>query len=196
MSVVVLLTWLNHSGKSTFAKELDNFSDNTMIIENDVRRTFAEEHYSVLRQISKQKNRTFEDPDLRTFHLKTMLEFWLAHWIDICLANCHTKKLYREKLISHTHSLWHKVIVVYFDTNYKILVDRALVAKNHKNPNFYSWVNKISEIDWTQRILDNLQWMKKNYEKPAEDEWDHFFCIKDNKNSDEILQKIISLIDW
>jgi len=197
MSVVILLTWLNHSGKSTFAKELDNFSDNIMIIENDLRREFAEEHYSILCERSTQKERTFDDPDLRAFHLKTMMKFWLQHDVNICLANCNSNKSYRNDLVNYIHSLWHKAIIVYFDINYNILNERALVADNHKNPNLYVWVDRVTSTeDWKQRILNNLEWMKKNYEKPTDDEWDHFFCIKDNKNSDKILNKIISLIDW
>jgi len=193
--MVVLLTGLNHSGKSTFASELYWKYDSIITIDNDTRRDFATKHYNILWEKANKKEKSFENPDLRLYHLKTMLRFWLEHDIDICLSNCHSSKKYRKDIVDYVHWLWDKVIIIYFDIDHDILHKRALEAETHKNPNFYSWVDRwADEMNWTQRILDNLEWMKEHYEPPTSDEWDHFFTLHNNVNHWEIIKNILSLL--
>jgi uridine kinase len=49
-----MIVGMNHSGKTTFARQLEQKVNNLVVVENDVRREFAEKNYRKLRDISRE----------------------------------------------------------------------------------------------------------------------------------------------
>lgn len=189
-----MIVGMNHSGKTTFARQLEQKVNNLVVVENDVRREFAEKNYRKLRDISREWVRTFDRPDLRTYHLKTMIEYAILEWLNICLANCNTKKQYRKAIIEFARNNNAKVIMIHMNIEYRILLERAKKAHLTKNQDIYSWKIWIWEtIKSDNPIIANLERMRENFDTPTVDEADTLLQV-DNTNWDEMMHKVVELV--
>lgn len=186
---------MNHSGKTTFARQLENKVANLVVIENDVRREFAEKNYKKLWDIARSKLvKTFDDPDLKTYHLKTMMEYSIDEWLNTCLANCNTKKEFRKDIIRFIHELGASVLILYMNIEYDVLLKRAKIAYRTKNSNFYSGKTWTWEtIRWNDSIVANLERMKNNFDVPTRDEADEFMEVT-SENWEEMIERVVWLI--
>jgi len=188
---IIMTTWLNHSWKSTFAQQLKEANEKIVVVENDQWRLFAQEQYPKMYKETEKNNRTdFDNPSMKLYHMKSMCEFGVINWYTVVCANCHTKKWFREKCIEYFHWLGAKVILVYMDIPYEILVERAHHAHQNKDESIYSNIKT-----WKGWFMENLQWMKESYEIPSSLEADRFFHITDNSHHEEVIEEILKIIE-
>lgn len=182
--VLIMTVGKTHSGKTTFARKINDILPNSVVLESDVISVFLRENFPLIHfsSVNREFGRKFdfEKPQLKYAILKTILTFSLENGFRIILSNSNSIKKARAQVIKLIRSYGTKVIMVYFNIPEEVLLKRIKKAGRstavlNSSKNFRELLTK------KQRVI---------FEAPNKDEADYFFEIKREKDIPLILDKI------
>lgn len=186
MKFVIMTVGKTHSGKTTFWFELANKLKNSVVLDGDILAEFLEKTYPWLYSWDFKKNST-QVSEWFFLKLNIFVEIFKHAQktpLNLISTASNSSKKIRTKCRRLTHSWGRKLILVYFNLDEKILLDRIKISGR--------WKWKTSHIKEFTDLLLNKQ--KTLFETPTPKEADYFFEINDQKSYKEVMNQIIILI--
>lgn len=175
--LVVMTVGKTHSGKTTFAKELESVLQQAIVIDQDNHAEFINEHYKKLRPIEGPNTLKFSVTDAIVNYATEQSNF------RIILSNSNLNKSGRAKVLRYFHNKEFKSIIVYFDLPDDLLKDR--VIRTQRSKAIFRSASSFLEVLERQENLLEIQ--------PSKDEANYIFIIKDPNNTAEVIQQIIAI---
>lgn len=175
--LVVMTVGKTHSGKTTFAKELESVLQQAIVIDQDNHAEFINEHYKKLRPIEGPNTLKFSVTDAIVNYATEQSNF------HIILSNSNLNKSGRAKVLRYFHNKEFKSIIVYFDLPDDLLKDR--VIRTQRSKAIFRSASSFLEVLERQENLLEIQ--------PSKDEANYIFIIKDPNNTAEVIQQIIAI---
>lgn len=186
MRFIVMTVGYIHSGKTTFGRKLASLVPHTVCLERDPVAAMLNENFPAVLEEDKKtwdlkngqrlKDRIFniilqeakDNPDLH-----------------LVLTNCNARREDRTKQIAALRAEMKeaKIIMVYFDIDIQEIERRVQFSEKPK-----------TVLTVSSDFVESLQKQKTFFQKPAEDEADLFFTIRNNENTDEVLAAISELL--
>ncbi|MEC0109096.1 ATP-binding protein [Paenibacillus taichungensis] len=175
--LVVMTVGKTHSGKTTFAQELESVLQQAIVIDQDNHAEFINEHYKKLRPIEGPNTLKFSVTDAIVNYATEQSNF------HIILSNSNLNKSGRAKVLRYFHNKEFKSIIVYFDLPDDLLKDR--VIRTQRSKAIFRSASSFLEVLERQENLLEIQ--------PSKDEANYIFIIKDQNNIAEVIQQIIAI---
>lgn len=175
--LVVMTVGKTHSGKTTFAKELESVLQQAIVIDQDNHAEFITEHYKKLRPIEGPNTLKFSVTDAIVNYATEQSNF------HIILSNSNLNKSGRAKVLRYFHNKGFKSIIVYFDLPNDLLKDR--VIRTQRSKAIFRSASSFLEVLERQENLSEIQ--------PSKDEANYIFIIKDPNNTAGIIKQIIAI---
>lgn len=176
---IIMMVGKTHSGKTTFAKELEDRMEHAVMIDQDTHAFFLQYHYQKL--VPKTGPH-----DLKHAITQTIVDYAVkrtdAHLI---LSNANLDCSSRKRLLDYYRERGFVSIIVYFDLPETILRER--IARGNRDTSILRTVSSF------EQVLDRQMRMKKA-EEPAADEADHLFIIRDINDVGQIMAMITNTI--
>ncbi len=166
-----------HSGKSTFARELEKQLDNSIVIDQDNHAEFINTHYLKLRPVG--------GPNTLKYTITRTIVDYAVQYTDrhLILCNSNRNRRGREESLSYFHKLGFESVLVFFDIADEVLHERIGVSeRSHK---VFRAASSFGEVLSRQIALKEPD--------PESGEANHFFVIRDSSEVQGIVQKIVKL---
>ncbi|WIV20253.1 ATP-binding protein [Paenibacillus polygoni] len=175
--LVVMTVGKTHSGKTTFAKELESVLQQSIVIDQDNHAEFINTHYKKLRPT--------EGPNTLKFSVtNTIVNYAIEQSnLHIILSNSNLNKSGRVNLLQYFHEKGFKSMIVYFDLPSDLLKDRVTQTGRSKAV----FRNASSFLEVLERQEQSLEI------QPSIDEANYLFVIKDPDHTAEVIQQIVSV---
>ncbi|MGM7701816.1 ATP-binding protein [Pseudalkalibacillus sp. Hm43] len=177
---VIITVGKTHSGKSTFARDLERQLKNTVVIDQDVHAEFINTYYDKLLPASGPN--TFKYAITKTI-VDYAVEETNAHLI---LCNSNRNEKIRLKLLSRFHDLGFKSILVDFDLPDDVL--RARIADSTRSTKIFRSASTFQEV------LDRQE-VERNVKQPKTGEADHLFVINRPEDAEQVIYSIVEVVD-
>ncbi|ANY76272.1 ATP-binding protein [Paenibacillus ihbetae] len=172
--LVIMTVGKTHSGKTTFAKELESVLQQAIVIDQDNHAEFINSHYKKLLPI--------EGPNTLKFSVTNAIVKYAIEQSNfhIILSNSNLNKSGRTNVLRHFRDKGFESIIVYFDLPIDLLKERVIQTQRSKDL-FRS----------ASSFLEVLERQEKSTEiGPSKDEANYLFDIKDSSNNMDIIQQI------
>lgn len=179
---VILTVGKTHSGKTTFAKALEQQLRNSIVVDQDNHAAFINDHYSVL--LPKEGPNTFKHALSQTI-LNYAVDQTDLHLI---LCNANRSQKWRLNLLEGFRDKGFDSILVYFDIPDEILQRR--VAHSNRDKNIFRSAAGFEEVLVRQIAESN----DENMGPPSESEADHFFRIENSDQVAVVIDQIVCVI--
>lgn len=175
--LVVMTVGKTHSGKTTFAKELESVLQHTIVIDQDNHAEFINRHYKKLRPI--------EGPNTLKFSVTDTIVNYATEQsnLHIILSNANLNKSGRANLLQYFHDKGFKSVIVYFDLPSNLLRDRVIQTGRSKA--IFRSASSFLEVLERQERSPEIQ--------PSINEANHLFVIKDPDHTAGVIQQIIEI---
>lgn len=172
--LVIMTVGKTHSGKTTFAKELESILQQAVVIDQDIHAEFINKHYKKIRPI--------EGPNTLKFSLTNAIVGYATEQsnLHIILSNSNLYEPARTNVLRYFHEKAFVSIIVYFDLPDELLKDR--VEQTQRSKAIFRSASSFLEVLERQGISNQVQ--------PNEDEANYLFVIKDPNQITEIIQQI------
>jgi len=119
-----------HSGKTTFAKELEETKKDVLTLEADPIALFMREKFPKLREIDdKEHCGAFQNASLKYRLFLLLLEFSMSFGRTIILSNSNMYERGRKLVFELVKKYKYKIIGVYFDFPEEFLINRIKKTK-------------------------------------------------------------------
>lgn len=166
-----------HSGKSTFARELEKQLNNSIVIDQDNHAEFINTHYLKLRPVGGPNT-------LKYTITRTIVDYAVQHTDrHLILCNSNRNRLGREESLLYFHNLGFESVLVFFYIPDEVLHEQIAVSgRSHK---VFRAASSFGEVLNRQIAL--------NEPDPESGEANHFFVIRDSSEVQGIVQKIVKL---
>lgn len=178
--LVIITVGKTHSGKSTFARALEQELDNSFVMDQDNHAIHT--HYEKL-QPARGPN------TLKTALTRLVVDYAIKN-TNLHLIVCNSNRSRRGRL-DLLEELFNKKqfvrILVHFDIPDKILKERVTVSK--RSTNILRVASNFEEV-LTRQQADSE---REDISDPQENEADYLFVIRDNKENDSVIKKIIQI---
>lgn len=170
-----------HSGKSTFAKELEQQLHDSIAIDQDNHAEFVNTYYKTLR--------TKQGPNNLKFAItRTIVDYAVNHTdVHLILCNSNRGRQGRIETLRQFHMQGFTSILVNFDIPDCILKER--IATSQRLKTIFRTASGFEEVLSRQQAETN----KGDVKSPTEDEADYLFVINDNNEVLSIIRKIIDI---
>lgn len=180
--LVIITVGKTHSGKTTFAKVLDQELNNSLVMDQDNHAEFINTFYNTLQP--KRGPNTLKHA-ISQLIVDYAIEQTNFHLI-ICNSNRNRKgRLHLLKQLFHKNEFIR--ILVHFDIPDHVL--QARVTQSQRSTNIFRVASNFEEVLARQQV-DSL---KEDVTDPVESEADHLFVIKDNEEVDSVIQTIVHI---
>ncbi|WP_078549243.1 AAA family ATPase [Litchfieldia alkalitelluris] len=181
--LVIMTVGKTHSGKTTFARTLEQELNNSFVMDQDNHAEFINNFYDKLQP--KKGPNTFKH-SLSRFIVDYAIENTDLH-IIVCNSNRSRKS--RINLLEELFTKNQFVsILVNFDIPDDILKERVTDSKRSTNI-FRGAYSNFEEVLLRQQAESQLE----DVADPEEGEADHLFIIKDSKEVDYVIKEIIHI---
>ncbi|MCM3496935.1 ATP-binding protein [Paenibacillus lactis] len=172
--LVIMTVGKTHSGKTTFAKELESVLQQAVVIDQDNHAEFINSHYKKLRPI--------EGPNTLKFSVTNAIVKYAIEESNfhIILSNSNLSKSRRTNVLRHFQDKGFESIIVYFDLPTDLLKER--VIKTQRSKAIFRSASSFLEVLERQENSTLIQ--------PSKDEANYLFDIKDSSSTMEIIQQI------
>ncbi|WP_010275539.1 ATP-binding protein [Paenibacillus senegalensis] len=172
--LVVMTVGKTHSGKTTFAKELESILQHAVVIDQDNHAEFINEHY--------KKLRPNEGPNTLKFTItNAIVDYAVAHSdFHLILSNSNLNKQGRSNHLKFFHDRGFVSIIVYFELPLELLKERVETTQRSKT--IFRSASSFMEVLERQEML--------NPEKPSKEEANYLFVIHNPDDAAEIMQQI------
>ena len=180
---VIMTVGKTHSGKTTFAKRLENELPNSVVIDQDNHAEFLHAHYQTL--IPKTGSNL-----LKYALTQTVVNYAVNETTcHLILSNSNRNRKGRLNLLEQYRSKGFTTILVHFDIPDQILKDR--IAQGKRSTNILRTVSTFEEVLTRQQIETNID----DILSPIEGEADYLFEIKHSEDVQNVIQQIISIAE-
>lgn len=181
--LVIITVGKTHSGKSTFAKHLENQLENSFIMDQDNHAEFINTYYQKLQPKSGPNTLKHSISKFIVDYAKNHTDFHII----VCNANRTRKgrKYLLEEIYPENEFIR---VLVHFDIPDKILYERVTTSQRNTNI-FRGPCSNFEEVLLRQQAESQLEDMVN----PVEGEADYLFEITDNKEVESIIKEIVHL---
>ena len=181
--LVIITVGKTHSGKTTFAKELEKELPNSFIMDQDNQAEFINTHYEKLQP-------TEGSNTLKHGLSKFIVDYAKEHSnLHLIICNSNRSKNGRFYLLNELFPQNEYVrILVHFDIPDDVLYER--VARSTRSTNIfrggYSSFKEVFDRQQTESLHDDVV-------DPIENEADYLFVIRNNKDVSFTIEEIVHL---
>ncbi|WP_235615963.1 AAA family ATPase [Brevibacillus reuszeri] len=179
--LVVITVGKTHSGKTTFAKELEQHLHNSVVIDRDDHAEFINTYYKTM--LPKQGANIFKNAISQT-----IVDYAVNETnFHLILCNSYRSRKGRLDLLERFHQKGFVSIVVTFDIPDHILQIR--IANSRRSTNIFRTASNFEEV------LERQQADSHNGDvlAPIEGEANHLFVIKDSSEVRSVIQEIANI---
>jgi len=172
--LVIMTVGKTHSGKTTFAKELESALQQAIVIDQDNHAEFINSYYKKLRPL--------EGPNTLKFSVTKAIVNYATEQSEfhIILSNSNLNKSGRTNVLQYFHEKGFTSIIVYFDLPIDLLKER--VQKTQRSNTIFRSASSFSEVLERQLNSTEIQ--------PSKDEANYLFHIKDSSSIADTIQQI------
>jgi adenylate kinase family enzyme len=178
---VIITVGKTHSGKTTFAKELEQHLHNSLMIDQDNHAEFINTYYKTL--MPEQGPYTF-----KYIVTQTIVNYAVNHTdfhLILCNSNRHRKN--RLDLLEKFHNQGFISILVDFDIPDCVLMER--IAKSQRSTTVIRGASNFEEV----LILQQVESQDDNVIAPKEGEADHLLVIKNTDDVQSVIERIVNI---
>lgn len=178
--LVILTVGKTHSGKSTFAKQLEDQLANSFVMDQDNHAAFLNEHYEKLVPVSGLNTLKHRLSETIATYAKTQTDL---HFI-VCNANLHRRD--RQFLLNEMYPANEFIrIIVYFD------IDSTILQERIKNSDRNTYILRKHCTNFQEVLMK--QENDSNVEPPTCEEADYLFQLTNCNETQTIIEKIIRI---
>ena len=178
---VIITVGKTHSGKSTFAKALEEELEDSVVIDQDNHALFINTYYKNL--IPSRGVNT-----IKYAITETIVNFALEHSDShLILCNSNLNRNGRLRLLKHFHEKGLVSILIHFDLPEQVLRER--VTNSSRNTNIFRSSSTFEEVLSKQLAVSH----KGDIVDPTEDEADYLFKIKNSEDAQLVIKKILNI---
>lgn len=178
--LVIITVGKTHSGKTTFAKALEQQLHNSLVIDQDNHAEFLNTHYKTL--LPKQGPNT-----IKYAITQTIVDYAVNQTnFHLILCNSNRARKGRSDLLAHFHNKGFISILVNFDIPDYLL--QARVAKSQRSTIVFRNASTFEEVLIRQQAESHIGDVVA-----LEGEADHFFVIKNNDEAQSVTQNIVNI---
>lgn|GEM_PF-3198259 len=181
--IAVVMVGKTHSGKSTFARMLEEALPDFAILETDPISVFEREFFPKTASLKGESNGDFTEPTLTFKFFQTLVDHALFYKQNIILGNSNMWSDGRTRILKKIHSAGYLSVIVFMNLYEKVLFDRVAYAK--RPTNVLTTSKNFDELIIKQR--DRLT-------SPTLDESDYFFEITDVNEIGDVIASISKII--
>lgn len=171
-----------HSGKTTFARDLEKELDNSIVMDQDNHAEFINKYYVDLQPKSGPNTLKHALSKLIVDYTKEHTDYHLI----ICNSNrsINDRKYLLEELFPQEEFIR---ILVHFDIPDLIL--QARVSHSNRSKDIFRAATSFEQVLARQHANE----LRDDVKDPVIGEADYLFVIRDNKESNEVIQEIVSI---
>lgn len=179
--ILIMLIGKTHSGKTTFAKEIEGKVQDLVVLEADPIALFMKEQFPRLRENDdKEHTGTFEKVALKFQAFLLFVEFALSLGKPVILSNSNMWIKGRELVLELCKKFNYRVIGVYFDFSEELLIQR--IEKSGRSTNVLRLSKDFKDLIIKQR--DRMQ-------PPDPAQFDEFFIITSEEETKTVQEELI-----
>jgi len=180
---VIMCVGYTHSGKTTFARNLEKELKNIVLIDNDDIATFINGKYplAVFSPYNMVK-RTYKEPNFKFLIFQETFKFCLRASLNVIHASGNLGNDSRTFIRNNVKKYNYKLITVYFNLPKELLLER--IKNTTKDTKAFRSSKKWSEILPRQELYAKLPPSKKDT---------IYFEIKDSKDYQEVFKTLKKL---
>lgn len=179
--LVIVTVGKTHSGKTTFAQELEVHLNNSIVIDQDNHAEFINTYYKSLRPQ--------EGPNTIKYSITNTIVDYAVQKTDfhliLCNSNLNSKG--RTDLLTYFHNKGFESIIVYFDIPDSILQER--VANSQRSKSIFRTASSFNEV-LNRQITESS---KGEVPVPKEGEANYLFVIKDSQEVQSVIHRIVEI---
>ncbi|AWB45246.1 CRISPR-associated protein Cas2 [Paenibacillus sp. CAA11] len=179
--LAIITVGKTHSGKTTFAKELEQQLKNSVVIDQDHHAEFINTHYKSLRPE--------QGPNIIKYAITNTIVDYAVQMTNyhLILSNSNLNLKNRSELLVYFHSKSFRSVLVHFDLPNPILEER--VRNSCRSKSIFRTASNFKEVLSRQDAEYDLG---HNID-PREGEADDLFIIKDSAEVKSVIQSIVNL---
>lgn len=179
--LVIMTVGKTHSGKTTFAKALEKRMPNSIVVDQDNHAEILQTYYPAL--VPK------EGPNTIKYALtQTIVDYAVNETnCHVILCNSNRNPKVRTNLLNYYYQNKFASILVNFDIPDQLLIER--IRKSERNTAILRTVSSFEEVLAQQQNETH----KDNLIVPSKNEADHLFVIKNDKEIESVISKIIEI---
>lgn len=179
---MIITVGKTHSGKTTFAKELEKELNNSIVMDQDNHAEFINTYYNKLQPK--------QGPNILKHALSKLIVDYTKVNTDyhLIICNSNRSRKSREYLLEDLFKKEEFVrILVHFDIPDDILQKR--VKQSRRNTNIFRGASSFEEV----LIRQQAESFTGDVKDPIEGEADYLFIIKDSNEESFVIQEIIRI---
>lgn len=181
---LIMFIGKTHSGKTTFAKELEKIKKDVLVLEADPVALFMRENFPKLRELDdKEHSGAFQNASLKYRIFLLLLEFSMSFGKTIILSNSNMYEKGRKLVFKLAKKYRYKVIGVYFDFPEEFLISRIKKSKRTMK------ILRVSK-DFNELIINQ----RTRMQVPNPKEFDKFYTIKSEGDLIKVKNNLIKII--
>jgi adenylate kinase family enzyme len=179
---VVMTVGKTHSGKTTFARALEQQLHNSLVIDQDNHAEFINAYYKALQPK--------QGPNALKYALTQTIVDYAVTRTDSHLILCNSNRSRRGRLevLEHFHNEGFISVLVNFDLPDEVLYAR--VADSQRSTAIFRRASSFAEVLHRQ-IADSH---KDDAAAPVEGEADHLYVISDSAEVPAVIRSIVELV--
>ncbi len=179
--LMIMTVGKTHSGKTTFARLLEHSLENSFVMDQDNQAEFINTYY--------QKLQPNEGPNIFKNSLsRFIVEYAIENTkLHLIICNSNRNRISRLKLFDELFTQEQFIrILVNFDIPDEVLLNR--VKQSQRSTNIFR-----GSYSSFEEVLIRQQHESSNEDiiEPTIDEAEYLFVIKDNKDVESVIQKIV-----
>ena len=181
---LIMFIGKTHSGKTTFAKELEELKKDLLVLEADPIALFMRENFPKLRELDdKEHSGAFKNASLKYRMFLLLLEFSMSFGRTIILSNSNMYERGRKLVFKLAKKYKYKVIGVYFDFPEEFLIDR--IKKSKRTTKILRVSKDFSDLIINQRTRMQI---------PNPEDFNQFYTIKSEEDLNNVKSNLIKII--
>lgn len=181
---LIMFIGKTHSGKTTFAKELEKENTNIIILELDPMALFMRENFPKLRELDdRDHSGKFKNISLKYQTFLLFVEFAMSFGKPIILSNSNMWVKGRSLIFKLAKKFDYKIIGVYFDFPEEFLLNR--IKKSKRTTNVLRISKSFEDLIINQRT---------RMETPNPKDFKEFYIIKSENDLEKVKNKLIKIL--
>ena len=173
-----------HSGKTTFAKELEGIKKDILVLEADPVALFMRENFPKLRELDdKEHSGIFKNVSLKYRLFLLLIEFSMSFGRTIILSNSNMYERGRKLVFRLVKKYDYKIIGVYFNFPEEFLINRIKKSKRTTK------ILRVSK-DFNELIINQ----RTRMQAPNSKNFDEFYIIKSEDDLIKVKNNLIKIL--
>jgi len=180
---VIVTVGKTHSGKSTFARALEERLKSSVVIDQDNHAEFIQRYYKA---ILPQKG-----PNTLKYAITKAIVDYAVNETDVHLIMCNVNRhrRHRLKLLHGFHQNGFSSILVYFNIPDSVLEQR--IATSERSTNIFRSAASFLEVLRRQQAES----VNHDVSPPTEEEADYLFVIRNEDDVQTVIDRIVGLVE-